>query len=187
MKPVNLASVIIANKNLSTENRDRLFNAWGISPKPNELVSLESLINGLSGLSPNSPDVVVSLLGGCFFGFIIPRISKEFDCLWIGADTIVNVELKSQDVGVAAIQKQLIQNQQYLRPLQKDILSFTYDSSTRNCYTIDSSNNLSTCTLTKIGKALQLVHEEVLYVDDIETLSLRRDTWYPHLTIQMRS
>lgn len=170
MKLVNIASVVIANNNLTTEQRDKLFNVWGISLKQKELASLESLFIGLSGLSPYSPDIVFSMLGECFFGFVIPRISKEFDCLWIGAKTIVNIELKSQDVGAAAIQKQLIQNQQYLRPLQKDVQLFTYDSSTGNVYTIDSSNCLVNSSLAEIGKALFLVHNEKLYTGGIGVL-----------------
>lgn len=170
MKPVNIASAVIANKRLTTNHRDRLYKAWGIAPKPKEFVSLESFVNALNGLAHFSSEAVAGILGECFFGFVIPRISKEFDCLWIGDKTIVDVELKSQDVGAAAIQKQLVQNQQYLRPLQRSVLLFTYDSSNGNCYTIDDNNNLLNCTLADIGKALYLVHKEDLYLDDIETL-----------------
>lgn len=170
MRPVNLASVVIANKVLSADNRDRLFIAWGIAPKPKELISLEALVTGLNNLSRISPEVVAGILGECFFGFVIPRISKEFDCLWIGDKTIVDVELKSQDVGVEAIKKQLLQNRQYLLPLQKTVVLFTFDSSSGTCYSIDANNNLVNASLFDIGKALYIIHKENLYVDDIETI-----------------
>ena len=170
MRPVNLASVVMANKGLSADNRDRLYKAWGIAPKPKELISLDVFVNGINALAHFSPELVAGILGDCFFGFVLPRISKEFDCLWIGDKTIVDVELKSQDVGADAIKKQLTQNQHYLRPLQMGIRLFTIDSSTGKCYSLDTNGSLVTTTLTEIGKALYLVHKERMYVDDIEQL-----------------
>lgn len=170
MGPVNLASVVIANKGLSTHNRDKLYKTWGISPKHSELTSLEALQSGFNGLPRFRPELSIELLGDCFFGFVIPRISKEFDCLWIGDKTIVDVELKSQDIGEDSIKKQLIRNLQYLRPLRRDVLLFTYDSSTGNCYSIDDNGNLVVLSLKEIAKALYLIHKEQLYTDDIEIL-----------------
>ena len=170
MQPVNLASVITAHKNLSDTNRDNLFKAWGISPKQKELVSLEALIDGISKLAPYSPEIVTGMMGECFFGFVIPRISKEFDCLWIGDKTIVNLELKSQDVGTDAIKKQLVKNRHYLQALGKVVRSFTFDSSTDCCYTIDSQENIVNCKLQAIAVAIYQIHKENLFVDDVELL-----------------
>lgn len=62
-----------------------------------------------------------------FYSFRIPQISKEFDLLKIGRNkTIVNLELKSQEVPLEKIEKQLMQNQYYLSHLSKLIYSFTY-------------------------------------------------------------
>jgi len=49
MKSVNLASVVIANNNLPIEQRDKLFNVWGISPKQKELVNDNSKASHVLG------------------------------------------------------------------------------------------------------------------------------------------
>ncbi len=62
-----------------------------------------------------------------FYSFTIPQIGKEFDLLKIGRNNIiVNLELKSQEVPLEKIEKQLKQNQYYLSHLSKTIYSFTY-------------------------------------------------------------
>ena len=168
MKPVNLTSVLLANNGLDKDKRDALYYYWGIAPKSKELVSLKSFVKSVEELDPLNPERVMFMLGGCYLGFIIPRISKEFDCLWMGEKTVVNVELKSQDVGSDAIQKQLLQNRQYLRPLGLIINLFTFVSSTGNCYTIDENGNLCNVSFEDIGKAIYDIHGEKLYADDID-------------------
>lgn len=170
MKPVNLQNLVIANKNLSSNLRDKLFNTWGVAPKPDELVSLEYMIKQLHSLDPHENLKVTRVLGGCYFGFIIPRISKELDCLWIGEKTIVNVELKSQDVGHDKIEKQLRQNSYYLRHLSKTTLLYTCDTSNGNCYSLDATRNLVSVTFQDIANAICLVHDEPLFADEIEKL-----------------
>lgn len=61
-----------------------------------------------------------------FYSFSIPQIGKEFDLLKIGIDNeIINVELKSQEVSLEKIEKQLIQNRYYLSHVASQIFSFT--------------------------------------------------------------
>ncbi len=60
-----------------------------------------------------------------FYSFIIPQIGKEFDLLKIGENQIVNIELKSQEVGEEKIVKQLVQNRMYLKHICTNIHSFT--------------------------------------------------------------
>lgn len=107
MRPVNLRSVIIAHKNLPTDQRDELYKVWGIEPKPKELSTLEAFLQECDALLPHHPEQIARIVGECFFGFVIPRISKEFDSLWIGENIVVNLELKSDNVGRNAIEKQL--------------------------------------------------------------------------------
>ena len=170
MRPVNLFSISIADKCLTPDNQKRLFNVWGITPKPRELVSLNLFVKALIDLLPQKTDTIAEILGDCYFGFVIPRISKEFDCLWIGDKTVVDVELKSQSVGSKTIKKQLMQNQQYLRPLGRTIQLFSFDSSSGDCFTINENYCLVNCTLNNIGKAIFSVHKENRFVDDIEKL-----------------
>ena len=159
----------MANSYLSQDLRDSLFAVWGIAPKAKELQSLTSFVNQLFALDKHDPQRVTCKLDDCYFGFIIPRISKEFDCLWIGEKTIVNVELKSQDVGEEKIKKQLVQNRYYLRHLNMIVSSFTYDSSTGNSYSLDGDENLTNVSFKDVAKAIYMVHDEKLFTDDIET------------------
>lgn len=170
MKPVNLKQVVIANIGLSSAQRDGLYRVWGIKPKKDELVSLDSLVRKITSLSSDNPELITKILGDCYLGFSIPRISKEFDCLWVGEATIVNIELKSQDVGTDRIKKQLLQNSYYLQHLKKTVKSFTYESSTGNCYTIDQNENLSNVGINVLAKSLYDIHNEELYEDSLEQL-----------------
>ena len=85
MKAINLTSVVTSYQNLKEDKRKALFNVWGVDPKPDELVSLDIFIKRIRSLYPNDPKQVSYNLGDCYFGFTIPRISKEMDCLWIGS------------------------------------------------------------------------------------------------------
>ncbi len=66
-----------------------------------------------------------AVLENWFYSFVIPQIGKEFDLLKIGRNQIVNIELKSQEVGEEKIVKQLVQNRMYLTHICKNIHSFT--------------------------------------------------------------
>ena len=170
MKAINLTSVVTSYQNLKEDKRKALFNVWGVDPKPDELVSLDIFIKRIRSLYPNDPKQVSYNLGDCYFGFTIPRISKEMDCLWIGSKSIVNVELKSQSVSLAKIEKQLFQNRYYLRHLGKTIYSFTFDSSSGTCYSLGDDNSFTTVDFTEIARAIYNVHKEELFTGRIEEL-----------------
>lgn len=170
MRTVNLRSVVIANSSLANNQRDELYKVWGIDPKPKELTTLVSFLKQCDALAPHDPELITGIVDTCYFGFKIPRISKEIDCLWIGENTIVNVELKSEDVGEEAIGKQLRQNRYYLRPLKRKIASFTYEASTGNCFSIDDDENLVKVPFQDIATTLFALQKEVLFDGDIETL-----------------
>lgn len=62
-----------------------------------------------------------------FYSFSIPQIGKEFDLIKIGSDNvIVNIELKSQEVSLERIRKQLVQNRHYFSHIANKIYSFTF-------------------------------------------------------------
>lgn len=170
MNAVNLRNVVVAFRSLQKTQKELLYKVWGINPRESELAAIERLIKELSALSPLDSKLPISLLDSCFLGFSIPRISKEFDCLWIGKKTIVNLELKSKSVARDKIEKQLARNRYYLRHLGKTILSFTFDASTGNCYKLDLENNLEEVDIKEIGRTLYDVHKEDLEVDGIDKL-----------------
>lgn len=82
----------------------------------------------------------------------------------------MNIELKSKDVGLDRIKKQLEQNGYYLRHLSKTILLFTCETSSGNCYFINSSGELVTVPFKELVNALDYIHKEKLYDSEIEDL-----------------
>jgi DNA replication protein DnaC len=115
-------------------------------------------------------DELIPILGGCFLGFEIPRISKEFDCLWIGDKTVVNVELKSRDVGEEKVKNQLVKNRYYLQHLNRTLKSYSYVSSTCNCYSLNDTEELVEVSFKDLIAAVADVQMESLYKEDIESL-----------------
>lgn len=137
MRAVNLRSIIVVHKGLSEDQRDKLYAVLGVNHKPEELTTLDCLIRQRDALTPYMPENITWICGKCYFDFVISRNSKEFDCLWIGDKTIVNLELKSQSISDERVKKQLLENRYYLSHLGRDIVSYTYDASTGQCYSVD--------------------------------------------------
>ena len=170
MLPINLKSVVLAHNELSEDRLNELSKLWGVSIKPKEYDSLVFFAEKLESMIPNQPELLFRMTDKCYLGFTIPRISKEFDCLWIGNQTIVNVELKSGDVEKEKIRKQLIQNRYYLKHLQKQVKSYTLVSSTKECFSLDENECIVKISFRDVAHALHLIHSETLFDDDIETL-----------------
>lgn len=170
MRTVNLRSVLIAHSGLTSDQRDKLYGIWGVNPKSEEITTLDSLIKQLDALAPYLPESITWICGGCYFGFKIPRISKEFDCLWIGDQSVVNLELKSQSVGDDRVKKQLLENRYYLRHLGRSIVTYTYEASSNTCYMVDDTEVVKAVDLKEVAKTLFVVHKENLYEGEIEEL-----------------
>ncbi|RHM62799.1 MULTISPECIES: hypothetical protein [Coprobacillaceae] len=60
-----------------------------------------------------------------FWNYTIPQISKEFDLLRIGENSVINIELK-REANEDKIKKQLKQNNYYLKALNKQVYTFCY-------------------------------------------------------------
>ena len=58
--------------------------------KPHEIRNLEKLCSVLK-----SGGCGISDLDGYFVGYTIPQISKEFDLLRFGEESVINIEIKS--------------------------------------------------------------------------------------------
>jgi|GEM_PF-4614193 hypothetical protein len=63
MRPVNLRGIVIANKSLTTEQRNGLYKVWGIEPKPKELITLESFLKECDAQAPYQPGWVTEIVG----------------------------------------------------------------------------------------------------------------------------
>ena len=92
--------------------------------KPHEIRNLEKLCSVLK-----SGGCGISDLDGYFVGYTIPQISKEFDLLRFGEESVINIEIKSELKVANKIDKilrQMRKNYYYLKYLQIKIYIFEY-------------------------------------------------------------
>lgn len=78
-----------------------------------------------------------------YINYKIPQIGKEFDLLRIGEDTLINIELKSEQMEESEILKQLERNFYYLSFLDKTIDCYTFltDGAIDKLYYYNNSTN----------------------------------------------
>ena len=111
------------------------------------------LIKGAEGTDRNW----VSYLDGFHFSYTIAHISKEFDLLKISADgkSVLNIELKSENIGEDRILKQLTQNRYYLTHISGSIYSFTYVMETNALYYLNDKGHMRICDPELLSSVLQ--------------------------------
>lgn len=137
LKPVNLLSLVNAKNDLSSSVFELYLQNFDIKIKENELTDIESLVNQLQIHSQE-----LDILDDVYIGYSIKQISKEFDLLRFGDNSIINIELKSQNTG-ERIQKQLIKNKYYLSFLKKEVFSFTYVAEDNMLFYLNESETLT--------------------------------------------
>ncbi|MEF3086937.1 DNA/RNA helicase domain-containing protein [Bacillus altitudinis] len=126
MRPVNLLSVTSSKIDFKDDHFWGLYlNNFGIDIESIKEADFNALLKFVKSMSNK---VTLGNLEHYFWGYKIPQISKEFDLLRIGAKTVINIELKLQNTG-DKMKEQLIQNRYYLRFLERDIISYTYEAS----------------------------------------------------------
>lgn len=107
----------------------------------NELLS-EMSVKKYLGLEETRPQEIITLHRLCqylktnslyyqfyenyYLNYKIPQIDKEFDLLKIGKTSIINIELKSEQVSEEKILKQLKRNYYYLSFLEKEVHCYTF-------------------------------------------------------------
>ena len=92
MKHINVISLIQAYDTLEYEEYKKLLNYHNIEVKDKEVDDLKSLITIL-----NNREGIQSIFNQFYVGYKIPQISKEFDLLRFGKDSImVWAPLKTQ-------------------------------------------------------------------------------------------
>ncbi len=103
-----------------------------------------------------------------YHSYEIPQIGKEFDLLRINDEKILNIELKSQDVGIDRIEKQLTQNMQYLSHFTREMMLFTFVSSTKKFYRLNVDKSAEECSVNLI---ISVIHEQInCFAADINSL-----------------
>ncbi len=131
MRAINLFTYTRINNDLSTIFENVLVQrSKRLKVKKHEFDTLVTLVNRLleSGASPDAFD-------NFFVSYTIEQIGKEFDLLKISENNqVLNIELKSDDVGEENIQKQLRKNRYYLKHIAPNLRLFTFVGSTGALY-----------------------------------------------------
>lgn len=89
-----------------------------------------------------------------YYSYNLEILNKEFDLIKVSNKNVLNIELKTINVGENRILKQLMQNRYYLKLIGKPIISITYIHKTNTLYELvdDSLKEISFDRLKEIFK-----------------------------------
>jgi len=165
VKPVNLyefsKTFFLREKPLAVYEKFSSQRSKGIKVKSREIRAIEQCIAALSGfLQAEDWD-------GFFYSFCIPQISKEFDLLKIGANAVLNIELKSEYTQEDKLLKQLSRNEYYLSHLNKQIIEIVYVAD-KNAFFKLKDGNLAAAEGEEVARAIS--NTKSYYEGDIEAL-----------------
>lgn len=110
-----------------------------------EKSSVYTLVKEL--LRVNTP---IKFLDNFYYSYTIPHIGKEFDLLKIDNEKILNIELKSENVGLDRIKAQLLRNYHYLKYLSKEMNLFTFISDSKKIYKLNYEQELEECNINDV-------------------------------------
>lgn len=102
-----------------------------------------------------SKNCSIDMLDNFYYSYTIPHIGKEFDLLKINDEIILNIELKSENVGLDRIKAQLLRNYNYLKYLSKKMYLYTFVSDTKTFYKLDDNLNL---VLVNVEEVLNVIN-----------------------------
>ena len=100
MKAINIYTYSRIQENMATEFENILSQrSKKLNVKVQEFIAIKTLVDLLRNM-----ETEIKYFENLFTSFTIEQIGKEFDLIKIDRDTLVlNIELKSEDVGVEAI------------------------------------------------------------------------------------
>lgn len=132
--------------------------------KEHEILCLSSLCQAMQDI----PDVDCCLFENFYINYQIPQIGKEFDLLKFGKDKIINIELKSQQIDINKLTKQLQRNFYYLSFLQKTIYCYVFIEHDNQFYQYIPRENRSTKVgVSKIIQTLGEIDSETIHPDNL--------------------
>ncbi|GAA2848375.1 ATP-binding protein [Pediococcus damnosus] len=159
LRPVDLKSIGVQGLN------DEIFEEYqhylGIKFRGREINDISSLVSDL----PKNLN-----LSNFYIGYKIPQINKEFDLLrFCKNGDILNIELKSENIGKEKIGKQLIKNKYYLSaiPNYKKIDLFTYVSSDKKIYRLADSGKLIDSDTSQIVEYIEANSRRISNLDEL--------------------
>jgi len=161
LKHINIISLTQAFDTLKKEEYQNLLDYHNIKVRDEEVHDLKSLITIL-----NDREGLKSIFNQFYVGYKIPQISKEFDLLRFGKDSIINIELKSSSTE-EEILKQLKRNKYYLSFLKKEVYNFTFVEDMKKLYHLND-NKLEEVNFTDLAELLY--KQEISHIDDIDRL-----------------
>lgn len=131
MKAINIYTYSRIQEDMATEFENILSQRpKKLNVKVQEFAAIKMLVDLLRNMGTE-----IKWFENFFVSFTIEQIGKEFDLIKIDRDNFVlNIELKSEDVGVEAIQSQLEKNHYYLKHLAPDVYLYTFVASTKKLY-----------------------------------------------------
>lgn len=165
MKSVNLMSIINAKEDLELSLLNSYLANFGVDlskVKDQEWEGLKKLTQEILGHSNKT-----SLVDNYFWGYTIEQISKEFDLLRIGKESIVNIELKSKNTG-NKMRDQLVKNRYYLKFLDKEIHSFTFVVDENKLFLLSKNNEIEEVDIDVL--IYRLKDQELQNIKDINSL-----------------
>lgn len=110
--------------------------------------------------------IKVDKLSGFIYGYVVPQLNKEFDLLKITESTCLNIELKSSNVSIEKIGRQLLQNRHYLKLLNRPaLLTYTYVSESNTAFTLDDQNNVVECSVLELVSVVNAAEGEAVTWD----------------------
>lgn len=131
MKAINIYTYSRIQEDMATEFENVLSQrSKKLNVKSHEFNAIKTLVDLLLDI-----DVEVKDFENFFISFTIEQIGKEFDLIKLDKGNLVlNIELKSEDIGVEAIKNQLEKNKYYLKHLASDLRLYTFVVSTKELY-----------------------------------------------------
>ena len=145
------------------------FQRTRIREKESLIILVRELIKAGAGLED---------LDNYFYSYTIAHISKESDLLRISSNRkcILNIELKSEDVGEDRIKQQLVRNRYYLSPVTTNIYSYTFILDTNTLYRLELSDGAYTLVradFTELVVDIRMIKKCMKY--NIESLFKAKD------------
>lgn len=119
--------------------------------KSHESSSLCQLVDNLRAKDVRSPQS----FEGFVFSFRIPQISAEFDLLKLCDSSLVNIELKSKDVGMQRLRRQLVRNRYYLAPLERRTSLFSFVASENTLFELMDSDDVRRVGFDRLKQVLE--------------------------------
>lgn len=157
-RPVDLSSISSFE---DTTLLKKYCKYMGLSQIPKEVPLFQKFITNM-GISSHTDC--------CYLDYSIPQISKEFDLLRFSKSEILNVEFKSRPIPMQKIEKQLIQNKNYLNSLpfnQIACFSYVVDGETSHLYKLSEDNKLVVSTPVELMHHFESIGIPQKNIDDL--------------------